>query len=134
MEPSQPLTVKELRSFGFTTGAIACALFGLVLPLLFGHGFPLWPWYLAGVLFVLAVVYPPALRPVYRGWMKIGHVLGFINTRIILGILFYGLIFPMGVGMRLFRKDPMGRSLDEDLKSYRIASRVLPKQHMERPF
>ncbi len=75
---------KELREFGFITGAIAAVLFGLLLPWLFDHELPRWPWIVAGILWVWALLLPTTLLPVYRGWIAIGHVLGWINTRIIL--------------------------------------------------
>ncbi len=75
MQP-QKLTEPELRKFGLTTGAIAAVLFGLLLPWIFGHRLPLWPWCVAGTLWLLALVYPKALQPIYTVWMKIGHGLG----------------------------------------------------------
>lgn len=123
-----------LRKFGLTTGAIIAVLFGLLLPWLFDHSIPIWPWVIAGVLALVALSAPTALRPVYRIWMKIGIALGWINSRIILGILFYVLVLPVGMVMRALGKDPMRRSLDPAAGSYRVPSKPHPKQHLERPF
>ena len=51
----------------------------------------------------------------YKPWMKLAEGLGFINTRIILFIVFYGMFMPMGLVMRLAGKDFMvfGELLDE---------------------
>ncbi|MDH3901107.1 MAG: SxtJ family membrane protein [Gammaproteobacteria bacterium] len=77
-----------LRKFGLITGAIVVGLFGLLLPWLLDHHWPVWPWVVAAALWVPALVFPAVLKPVYRGWMKFGAVLGFINTRLILGLFF----------------------------------------------
>ena len=66
--------------------------------------------------------------------MRFGHIAGWINTRIILGIMFYLLFFPVGVLMRLVAKDPMARKLDDGAQSYRIRSEAPEKDHIERPY
>jgi hypothetical protein len=123
-----------LRKFGLVTGAIVAGVFGLMLPWLFGFRFPLWPWIVFGVLGSWALIAPTTLGPVYRGWMRFGLVLNWINTRIILGLVYYLMVIPTGVIMRLLGKDPMVRAVDKDVKSYRVPSRKLPREHMEKPF
>ena len=127
------LNKKELRHFGLTTGAIVAVLFGLLLPWLFGHEFPGWPWAISLILWLWALVIPATLNSVYRGWMTVGNVLGWINTRIILGILFYVIIFPIGLGMKIFGKDPIAKNFDKN-GSYRIKSKQQIKEHFERPY
>jgi predicted membrane protein len=128
------LDKRGLRHFGFTTGAIVALLFGLLLPWIFSHGLPIWPWVVALVLGVLATVFPKALNPVYKVWMRFGLVLGFINTRIIMFILFYVFFLPIGVIMKLLRVDPMARTFKSDTKSYRVESKARDKHHFERPY
>ena len=125
---------KELREFGLITGAIAAVLFGLLLPWLFDHKLPLWPWIVAGVLWAWALLLPASLQPVYRGWMAIGHVLGWINTRIILGIMFFIVFLPAGLIMRLLGKDPMARKIDKSQTTYRVTHARPKKDHVERPY
>ena len=126
------LDAKGLRKFALTTGAIIAVLFGLLLPWLFGFNYPTWPWILAGVLGAWGLVHPPSLAPVYKGWMKFGLLLSKITQPIVLGIVFYIVIMPMGLVMRLFR-DPMARKVHTDDDSYRV---VHPDNDhsMERPF
>ena len=125
---------KGLRNFGLTTGAIAAVLFGLLLPWIFGHGFPRWPWIVGGILAAWALLAPATLRPVYRAWMAVGHVLGWINTRIILGLVFYLVMLPAGGMMRIFRKDPMARRFEAQAPTYRVPSTNHAKNHLEKPF
>ena len=124
-----------LRKFGLTTGAIIVVLFAFLFPWIFDMAtMPIWPWLIAGLLWVPALLIPRVLRPVYTTWMKIGHGIGWVNTRIILGVLFYVLVLPMGLIMRLFGKDPMARKLDKSASSYRIESVSEPKDRLEKPF
>jgi len=128
------LSTPELRKFGLTTGAIVAVLFGLLLPWLFNHGYPFWSWILAGILWLWALIAPATLKPVYNGWMKVGHVLGWINTRIILGLMFFTVFFAVGLVLKILGKDPMSRKIDKTAESYRVTSRVHTKDHVERPF
>lgn len=124
----------ELRVFGQITGLATAIIFGLLFPWLFNHNYPWWPWIIASILWLFAFVYPLALRPVSITWLTLGHWLGWFNTRVILGLMFYTVFFIMGVAMRLMGKDPMARKLDSLTKSYRVKSRVRSKNHVERPF
>jgi len=126
--------VKELRKFGLIFGAIIAGLFGLLLPWIFETAWPSWPWILAGIFWVWSLVHPASLFFIYRNWLKFGHVAGWINTRIILGVLFYIVFFPAGILMRLLGKDPMCRDLDRTKDSYRIVSSSLDKDHIKRPY
>lgn len=125
---------KGLREFGLVTGAMLVLLFGLFFPWLLGANWPLWPWGIAGVLSLWALIAPGSLHPVYHGWMRVGLVLGWISSRIVLTLLFFGVFTPVGWFLRRRGHDPLHRALVPQAKSYRSPSRPRPKQHMERPF
>ena len=125
---------KELRIFGLVTGALTPVFFGLLIPWLFGHGFPTWPWIVGVVLAALGLTVPIIIKPIYIIWMTIGYYLGWINTRIILSIMFYLLILPVGLIMRLLGKDPMARNMPKEQESYRVQSIEQDKKHVERPY
>ncbi|MFK7977004.1 MAG: SxtJ family membrane protein [Halioglobus sp.] len=121
-----------LRKFGITTGAIVAVLFGLVLPWLFSIVTPYWPWMAGGVLALWGVAHPSSLNPVYRGWMRFGLLISKVTTPIMLGFVFFLVIMPIGLVMRIFR-DPMSRTLDDDAQSYRVVHEIT-EQSMEQPF
>jgi hypothetical protein len=123
-----------LRNFGLVTGTLTAVLFGALAPWLRARPYPLWPWIVAAILGLWALAWPTTLTPVYRVWMKVGHYLGWLNTSILLSVVFYALIAPMGFIMRLVRQDPMRRGFDKSLASYRVPTAVRSNRHLERPF
>jgi hypothetical protein len=128
-----PTNIKQLRSFGLTVGGIFLAI-GL-WPLVLYSAVPRWWAIVPGFLLLLpAALYPMSLLPVYKGWMVIGHVMGLINTRIILGFIFYVVVTPIGIIRRLLGKDPMGRKTRVDLDSYRVVKQPRPASHLSRQY
>jgi len=127
------ITNKQLRSFGFTVGGIFALI--ALWPLIIRAEDPRW-WsvVVAGCLVIPAVVFPRSLVWVHKGWMAAGHVLGWINTRIILGAVFYLIVTPIGVFRRWLGKDPMGRQLRPDLDSYRVIRKPRPASHLTRQY
>jgi hypothetical protein len=125
---------QELRKFGFVFATGLVLIFDLFFPWLLEKSSPYWPWIVAAVFAGSALILPQILKPVFILWMKIGHVLGWINTRIILGVVFFIIFAPVALFMRLFGKDPMHRRLDAAASTYRINSEKLPRERMERPF
>jgi len=106
-----PKTPRELRSFGLIVGSAFLVLGGIS----WWRGHLLPPrvfWGLGGLLALLALFAPRALGPVERGWLKLGAALGYVNTRILLLLIFFLVLTPIAVVMRLFR-DPMDRRLDD---------------------
>jgi len=122
------------RKFGLVTSAIVIILFGLGTPWLFSLIFPRWPWVGAGVLSTWALLAPATLRPVYLSWMKFGNMINWINTRLILAILFYGMFMPFGLVMRIAGKDPMHRKLDNNKNSYRVDCEPAARENVEHPY
>jgi hypothetical protein len=74
-------------------------------------------WSLAGLLAAAGLLVPRALGPVERWWLRLGLVLAWVNTRIILTVLFYLVVTPIALVMRIFR-DPLDRRLAADATTY----------------
>jgi len=125
---------QELRKFGLIFAGMFILIFALLLPWIWDKSSPMWAWIVAGVFVAAALLVPMALAPVYHLWMKIGHVLGWINTRIILGLVFFVLFAPIALLFKLLGKDTLKQRLDASASSYRIASEQAPRDRMERPY
>lgn len=125
---------KQLRSFGLIVGAIF-ALIG-VWPILWRHEPPRW-WSigLGSYLGLSGLLLPNSLALIHKGWMRVGHVMGWINTRIILGVAFFALVTPIGaIRSYLLGKDPMGRNLRPGDKSYRVVSKSRSASHLTKQY
>jgi len=125
---------KGLRNFGLMTGAIIAILFGGLFPWQLVRSVPVWPWVLGGSLMLWGLVAPGTLRPLYRTWMRFGHVMSRITTPLILGTVFFVAITPIALIRRMLGKDSMPRAFDRVVESYRVASRKPGKSSLERPF
>ena len=125
---------KGLREFGLITGGILAGLFGLFFPWALGRPSPHWPWAVGVVLALWALIAPATMLGFYRLWMRLALLLSRITTPVIMSLVFFVVITPIALIMRLVGRDPMAQRLDPNAKSYRIHAAKLPKTHMERPF
>lgn len=133
MKLSGDTGLKQIRSFGLMVGGIF-AVIGLWPMLLRGEDVRAWFLCLAGFLIICALVWPKGLKPVYKVWMLIGHALGWLNSRILLAVGFYGFFTPIGLVMRVMGKDPMKRKLDSGARSYRVTRLPRPGSHMKNQY
>jgi len=131
------VTKSDLRKFGLIMGSMIALIFGLLFPWIADttlENWPRWPFITMVIFWALAFLLPESLRKVNELWLKVGNVLGWINSRIILGVMFYLLIFPIGLLLKLFGKDSMNRKLEKGADSYRKVTKLRAKDHLEKPF
>ncbi len=126
----------ELRQFGLVFASAIILIFGLFFPWLRDNGiqFTRWPWILALALVAISLIAPSVLGPLNRIWLFIGYILGYINTRIILGFIFAIMFIPGAFLLKLFRKDPMCRAIDGKQTSYRVVSNQPKLKNLNRPY
>lgn len=126
---------KKLRDYGLIMAGMLSVIFGLALPFAFGKQFPVWPFAVALVFAAAALLKPNLLSGVYTIWMKFGHFAGAINSKILLTLVFFLLILPYGIVLRLAGRDTLKMKFDPDAKSYREIRTIpyLPKT-MEKPY
>lgn len=129
---SQP-TAKDLRSFGLLMGGVF--LIVALWPLMFhGGSLRVWASLIAVFFGATGVLFPKGLEPLHRLWMKIGEKLGWINSRIILGIMFFGIFTPMAFVMGLLGKRPLQLRYDPQANSYRQLKQPRAADHVLKPF
>lgn len=134
MKKNQELSKRELRRFGLILALIIGVLF-VVIPFWFADKPPsIIMSSIIGILTTWSMLLPQQLKYLYRVWMRIGEVLGWINTRLILGIVFVLLFLPIGIMMKIMGKDPMRRGFRQDEKTYRVASDPSPVEQLEKPY
>ena len=106
----------NIRNFGITLGII----------LLLISGFLFWKekesfqifLTIGIILFLTAIALPSVLKPVYWIWMIFAIILGWFMTRVILSLLFYIIITPIGLTLRLFGKQFLELRWDKSKESY----------------
>ena len=108
----------DLRKFGLTVGGVFIFL-GVLLFFRHGSSYPAFCG--AGVLLAaFGVIWPRALKYVYIAWMALAFVLGFVMSNVILTLLFFLFVTPIGLLARLFQKDFLARKWDKQAASYWI--------------
>ena len=127
---------RALRNFGLTMAA-ALALMGVAMRFVGHHPRrAFWMWALAATLLLFGLAAPRALKGIHRVWMGLAFVLGWFVSRIILGVIFFGIITPIGVVMKLAGKDVLREKMDRSATTYWIPreSAAEDPKRCEKPF
>lgn len=92
-------------------------------------------WGIGGVSLLIAILAPAAGLPFLRLWMKVLVApLAYVNTRIFLGLVFYGALTPLGFFFKANGTDILGMKLDPDAETYWNDRKELDKEHFEHIF
>jgi len=122
----------ELKNFGLLTGSI---LLGIALwPLFYSLPARLWLAVPSVLIISSAIFFPPALKTPFHLWMKFGAVLGWINTRIILTLLYFLAILPIAVILKISGKTPLKLKFDPKADSYRETPEDASDNEFEQQF
>jgi len=112
------ISKKQLRDFGYLIGFGLPLIIGWLIPSITGHAFRAWTLWISIPTLVIGIISPRFLKKPYQAWMQLGHLLGYINSRIILGIVFVAVLQPIAFVMRAFGYDPL-RSRKFNLLSFK---------------
>jgi hypothetical protein len=72
----------------------------------------------AGLFLIAALIWSPYLLPLNWLWTRFSHAMAVASNHAILALTFFLIIWPVGVMMRIFGKDPMERRFNSELESY----------------
>ena len=115
---TKKISKKQLRDFGLLIGFGLPLIVGWLIPSITGHGFRAWTLWISIPTLVIGLLSPRILQKPYQAWMQLGHLLGYVNSRIILGIVFITVLQPIAFVMRAFGYDPL-RSKKSNLLSFK---------------
>ncbi|MCZ6853408.1 MAG: SxtJ family membrane protein [Gammaproteobacteria bacterium] len=106
------------KSFGivFATVFVIIGLF----PLFSGSAVRLWALLIGGVFLLLALSIPRVLQPLNLLWFRFGLLLGKVISPVVMFVIYVTTVLPIGVTMRLCRKDLLRLKLDGVEPSYWI--------------
>lgn len=82
---------------------------------------------ISGIIFLITLLKPKYLSPFNKTWMKFGFLLGRFINPIVLGIVFFFVVFPTGLIIKLVKKNYLGIKIDKNKKSYWIKSDKIEK-------
>ena len=89
-------------------------------PVLKNENIRIWSIILALIFLILGLLESKLLTPLNKAWIKLGIVLGNFISPLVLGVIFFFVVFPTGILMRLFKKNYIGIKYDKSLSSYWI--------------
>ena len=128
------LDISGLKKFGITMGIVFTII---TLFILVRHRHSIFITSGISVLFfIFAFIMPNFLKPIYVSWMKLAFILGWINTRLILIIMFYLILTPISIVIKLLGKDLLDKRIDKNKGSYwhKKESKVFNISDYERQF
>lgn len=100
---------RELKSFSLIWFPAFCAVLGGILWAKLGRVPATAVWVGGGTLGLASVLVPALIRYVYLSLIAITYPIGFVISHLLMGIIFYLVLTPIGLVMRLGGHDPMGR-------------------------
>jgi len=116
LDDDDPVAGSSDRAFGLLFGALAGVL--ALLALWKGRG-SAYGWAIVAALFFAAALFAPALLgPLNRTWQRFALLLSKLTTPIVMGLLFFLVLTPLGIAMRLAGKDPLRLRFAPDSRSY----------------
>jgi hypothetical protein len=127
------LDVKALKSFGLMMSWAFPLFIGIIAPWLIGIPLQWWTLWVSLFFVSFALVAPKLLYWPYKVWMFVAGIIGFINTRLLLGATFYVIIFPIGVLLKLTKKLQFKKTHRQP-SNYVVRSDTITKTQLEQPF
>jgi hypothetical protein len=103
-----------------------------VYPLTYSGEIIIWSLIVSLVFFILGLINSKILNPLNKIWFKFGIILGKLISPIIMGVIFFFVVTPTGLIMRLFGKDLLNLK-SSNIKSYWIEKNG-PKSKMKNQF
>ena len=124
------IKISSNRNFGIVFFIIF--LLVAVYPILKGNDIRIWSLLISFVFLILGLINSKLLTPLNKLWFKFGLLLGKVVTPLIMGFIFFIVVTPIGILMRLLRKDLLNLKYNEK-KTYWI-EKTGPKSKMKNQF
>ncbi len=110
-------TEKDIKTFGYgLTGFLS--ILGAI-NLVKGNSNIYCYFFAAGLIaFIISIARPYTLKYLYKPMMILAHAIGWFNTQVLLSLIFFLLISPISLILRLTRKDLLNQRIDNSCESY----------------
>ena len=131
MRNSSKIEINSNRSFGIVFFFVFLII--SLWPLTNENPLRVWSIFVAIIFLILGLMNSKLLTPLNILWFKFGKLLGFIIAPIVMGIVFFVVITPTGLIMKIIGKDLLNNKYNNKIKSYWI-NRGKPKSTMKQQF
>jgi hypothetical protein len=120
---------KDLRKFGLSVGTVLLIISGLF----YYFDKPAFIYFalIGAYLFLVGLFFPSTLKPLNKIWMALAIILGFISSRIILTVLFYIVLTPIGLIAKLTGKKFLVLKYDHSAVTYWEKSSQIHKKKVD---
>jgi len=99
---------KQLRQFAGIWFPAFCALVGWSIVRKTGYWHEVEVgWAIAGIISIAGLVFPPLIRPIFVGLILLTYPIGWGVSHVLLGVIFYGIVTPIGIILRITGHDPL---------------------------
>ena len=116
MTSKSKIKISSNRSFGLIFFVVFLVI--ALWPLKSGEEFRLWSLVLSIIFFILGILNSKLLTPLNKLWFKFGIFLGSIVSPIVMGIVYFLVVTPMGMFMRFLGKDLLKTSKEKNASTY----------------
>jgi hypothetical protein len=124
------IKISSNRSFGIVFFVVFLLI--AIYPLTNGDEIRIWSLIISSIFLILAALNSKILTPLNKLWFKLGIFLGKIVSPLVMGVIFFFVVTPIGLIMRILGKDPLNLKYNLN-KSYWIKKND-PKSKMKNQF
>jgi hypothetical protein len=112
-------TDRQLRQFACIVLPLCALLLAALVWWRLGQRASGWGILAVAALVAIGGLFRPALaRPIYLGWMYASYPIGWAVGHLMIGVVFFIVVTPLGLLMRAFGRDPLSRKFDGSRTSY----------------
>jgi len=106
------------KSFGIVFSIVFLII--SLYPILENKPLQIWALVISVVFFIASFLAPQILKPMNKIWFRVGIMMGSVVSPIIMAVVFFIVILPIGLLMRILQKDFLNRKIDKKANSYWI--------------
>ena len=111
---------RELLWFGPLFALFAALIGGIAMGKFEAPGVAKWIWLISAAIVAIYYVVPPLRKPIFVAWLAAVFPIGWIVSHVLLSVVFYLVVLPIGLLLRLFGYDALKRRLEPEAESYWI--------------
>lgn len=121
------MTKKDLKIFGLIWASIFFLI--AIFPITSGNEMKIFSFYISILFILISLINPIFFRQIYfyQSWEKFGNFIGKINSKIVIIVLFYGFFSPIGIVLKILRKDLLKKKINKATHTYFIERNEQPQ-------